>query len=575
MKKISDFIFSILLSVVPLFLISGVSANIELDSLPICEPPSELVFKKGLQLSWLNFTVDSFYFPTSDTIRTQYNERYIRSIVERGNYIYIIETTIYCRPGIDPDGFILRKLEQKTGKEIWAHHNTFFSGNEHHESFQSQSIMNFEGNSILIQGLRQAPFVDNDFPYWHIFPVNSNPIIYEISDETGELVKELVSSDTTTMALKVNYKFGFQNLVKNGSDYFYLYGGPNKKEEGVMILPLSDSLEIIDTTVFEQVLIEGPDDVPWGNIKPMQIRSLGDDRFAFLYSYVKDWGDIFGDDHLIQLAIVDLSDAMNPVVIKRLDLNEYLFQDYHVDGIFINEINGDILVQKKFFNGGIDQRWLLWVTRDGEIKSFIPKISLASDYYRNGFFATYVDDNQMIGYGPREGHQFIDILKFEAGDSIVTVLSTIELEDFDNRLVVFKGKIIDDQLVLGGWLATILGSSPESNQARFVFNLGIDIDKLGIDLSVATEELSNIEAAPIIYPNPSDGIFLLKNFETLDFEYLTITDLQCRIVASKIWREEIRYARIDLRALSNGNYFINYFDEKNIQVYQSSGIVKL
>jgi len=108
-----------------------------------------------------------------------------------------------------------------------------------------------------------------------------------------------------------------------------------------------------------------------------------------------------------------------------------------------------------------------------------------------------------------------------------------------------------------------------------VFNLGIDIDKLGIDPSVATEELSNIEAAPIIYPNPSDGIFFLKNFETLDFEYFTITDLQGRIVDSKIWREEIRYARIDLRALSNGNYFINYFDEKNIQVYQSSGIVKL
>ena len=547
-----------------IIIIGHCKANLSVDTIPA--PPEELIFKDQIEVEWVNFTVDSFYFPTIDTIRTQYNERYVRSIESNGDFIYLLETTIYCRPGIDPDGFILRKLDKYTGKEIWAYHNTFFSGNENHESFQTQAIMKFEGNSIFLQGLRQSPFIDNDFPYWHIFPVNSNPIVYEISDLTGELVNEIVGNDTTAIDLKVNYKFGFQNLVKNNDQYYYIYGGPNKKEEGVMILPLDDSLEIIDTSVFEQVLIEGPVNVPWANIKPMQIRSLGGNRFAFLYSYVKDWGNIFEDDHLIQLAIVDLSDAKAPIVIKRLDLNQYLYQDYHVDEIFINEINGDILVQKEYSSGVSEQYWLLWITRDGEVKSFIPRVSTEDKFYKNGFFAVHVNALEMIGYATRNGHQFIDILKFNQGDSTLQVLSTIEMKKESERLVVFSGKIIDDMLILGGWFASILGSTPESNQARFVFNLGIDLDKLGIDLSVSTEEPESLAEGPLLFPNPSDGIFYIRNFDAYKFAYCKITNAQGQLIAL-FRREEIHNENIDISHLDSGNYFINFYDERELQLY--------
>jgi hypothetical protein len=538
-------------------------------------PPDGLLFKNGIYPEWINFTKDDFYFPTEDNIRTKYNERFVSSIISQGDFIYILENTIDIRPGIDPDGFILRKIEKETGEEIWAYHNTFFSGNSNHESFHLESILSINEDEILVQGLRQFPFIDNDFPFWLLGPVNATPVVYTISNTDGKIIDIKISSDSTILDVKSNYRFGSQSLIENSNKFYYLYGGPNRKENGVMIFEMDENLEFIDTSTFSQIKIEGPENVLSSNIKPYQIRSLGNNKYVFSYRYVKDWGNIFGDDHLIQIAIVDLSDPEIPNVINRINLNEYFIEDYHVDDFMISVIDESIVIQKESYNGVLDQYWLLWMDMDGNIKAHIPSINTLENYYRNGITPCYSDDYQLIAYAAKDGNSKIDLLTFSQNDSTPTILKTLELENENHALINYTGKVIGNQLILGGWLATIIGeNSPESNRARYVYNLSLNLDKLGIDLSVDTEEVAELNPAPILYPNPSDGVFILKDYNAVAFAYCTITDAQGRVV-KKILKEDLQDSKIDLKNLANGNYFVTFYDRKNVQMYESSSVVKL
>jgi len=549
--------------------------NVEVHSQNEITPPEEILFKNNLRPEWFNFPIDSFFFPTSDDWSTAFNSRTVRAILENGVFVYILEATKDIRPGIDPDGFILRKLEKKSGKQVWAYHNTLYSGNTEHESFHPESILLIKDNEIIVQGLRQAPYFDNDFPYWFLGPVNATPVVYTIAMDTGELLRKQVSADTSDVGFKLNYTSGFQSLVKQGEDYHYIYSGPHNKAEGLRILALDNDLEFIDTSTYYNIEIEGPEVEFDNQVMPSVMNHLGNNRYAVNYIYVKDWGNIFGDDHLIQLAIIDLSDPGAPKVIQRVNLNEYFINDYHVNRFRRDEVNGHYLIQKESYNGILDQRWLLWLNKDGDMQAYLPKISTPDKYYYRGFLPVYADAVRMIGYAPRGNFKTLDILSFEVGDSTFTELYTLELENEEYSLVPFVGKIVEDQLILAGWLNTYDGPlSSETELARFGFNLALDLDKIGIDLSVNTNNILKEKSPPMIYPNPSDGLYFIKGFETFDFEYCTITDVKGSVV-SKILRKDIRGYRIDLRDVSKGSYFINYYDKNRRKVYNSSSIVKL
>jgi len=563
--------YAILLS----FLHICIMVNVEVHSQNEITPPEEILFKNNLRPEWFNFPIDSFFYPTSDELSTPYNSRVIRSIKSAGGYIYILEVTQDIRPGIDPDGFILRKLEKKTGKQIWAHHNTLYSGNTEHESFHPESILSMENDEIIIQGLRQVPYFDNDFPYWYLGALNATPVVYTIHKKTGELISKQVSDNTSNVGFKLNYTYGFQSLVKHGEAYHYLYSGRHNKAEGLRVLALDNNLEFVDTSVYDKIEIEGPEIEFENQVMPSWMNRLGNNRFAVNYIYVKDWGNIFGDDHLIQLAIIDLSDPETPEVLRRINLNEYFINDYHLNRFRRDEVNGHYLIQKESYDGVLDQRWLLWLNEDGDKMAYLPKISTPDRYYYRGFLPVYADAERVIGYAPRGNFHTIDILSFEVGDSVFTELYTLELEDDTYSLVPFVGKIVDDQLILAGWLNTFDGPlSGEFELARFGCNLALDLDKIGIDLSVSTNNILKEKPPPTIYPNPSDGLYFIKGFETFDFEYCTITDVKGSVV-SKILRKDIQGSRIDLRDVSKGSYVINYYDKNRRKVYNSSSIVKL
>jgi hypothetical protein len=532
-------------------------------------PPESLLFK-NVQPEWVNFPIDSFYYPTMDSLRTAYNSRAVRAVKEFGEDIYILEMTNDLPPGIDPDGYILRKIDKQTGEQLWASINTLYSGNLHHESYHWQSILSIDENIINLQGLRQVPYIDNDFPLWYLSPVNANPIVNIISTKSGELVNQYVSSDTTEMDLKRNYTFAAQSTFNVDSTYFYIYGGPNRKEDGVLVLELDQNFDFVDTSVYSQIKIEGPTEYLSGNVKPYRLTPLGDNLFAITYIYVKDWGNIIGDDHLVQIAIVDLSDPSTPDVLSRTNLNEYLLYDYHLNGFRPEEINGQFLIQKTTYDGQIDQSWMIWIDRLGEVVTYIPKLSTEDYYYEHGFFPLYADKKKMIGYAPRNNFEHIDILSIEEGDSTVLILHTLELENEAFALVPFAGKIVDNFLVLGGWLNTVEGDPSEQlyeiMRGRFGFNLAFDLDKLGIDLSVSTEEPEYLAEGPILFPNPSDGIFHIRNFDAYKFAYCKITNAQGQLVAL-LKREEIRNENIDISHLDSGNYFINFYDERDVQLY--------
>ncbi len=78
-------------------------------------------------------------------------------------------------------------------------------------------------------------------------------------------------------------------------------------------------------------------------------------------------------------------------------------------------------------------------------------------------------------------------------------------------------------------------------------------------LSIEEEELKE---AISIYPNPTKGMFNIKNSSLLSLDKVVIYDIRGRLISEYDMRNSARIKTINLYGASKGMYFVNIHSER-------------
>jgi len=232
--------------------------------------------------------------------------------------------------------------------------------------------------------------------------------------------------------------------------------------------------------------------------------------------------------------------------------------------VFIFGKGSDVFIEQEFFDENEDKyNWVSWY-HDMEWYGRVPfGVSEDGIHYDQILFIKSEDDKAY--FIARALNEF-DVLMWEKGEDDFTVIKTIIPEVSTDFLRVYLRTIIilpDDKLILSIGIDKLNENGKRTN---FDYFYSIDQDQLSI--STSTEELNQSEEF-IVFPNPSSGMFSIKNSTEIT-GIMSIYNALGEKVESQIFVND-SYA-VDLSDKPNGIYLIK-IETRSGKIKESKVIV--
>lgn len=124
----------------------------------------------------------------------------------------------------------------------------------------------------------------------------------------------------------------------------------------------------------------------------------------------------------------------------------------------------------------------------------------------------------------------------------------------------------------GSWVTSVADISGLGVNANDTFQLRFEVGTDGCNGTVgwyldevylyscstalSVDSFSALETSLSVFPNPSNGVFVLNNTNKLDLESAQVYDMNGRLIKTINLNSNIEKTQIDLKALSNGMYFM-------------------
>ena len=219
----------------------------------------------------------------------------------------------------------------------------------------------------------------------------------------------------------------------------------------------------------------------------------------------------------------------------------------------INGPGADFAIFENSFSDEFLELALVYVSSNGQDYDLFPAISLTQSI------------TQVDGFGIIDATKIHNLAgKYRMGYGTPFDLS--ELETVLNKQInqITHIKIVD---VVGSINDAFATFDSQGNKINDPYPTpfpsgGFDLDAVGvIHQATSTRELNKLESQILLYPNPSNGQFLIENNSELDILHLEILNLQGQIVYQTQLTN--KFERI-ITNLTPGPYFVHIHDDFSI-----------
>lgn len=465
---------------------------------------------------WKYTAVDTTFVTIPNQIYwTKYSSLSSGIIERKGNNIFLLSSSTEAKSGKDY-GFILDKIDIKTGKNLWTHHNTPYNKGE--QDFYHQIDFTKNGNIELFGILQEG---------------KKKKSVRKILDaNSGKLLKLKVTQDTIYSGLPIRHYRQFvlypdslylsalqigEYLVTNPPYKFIDYGVTFKTANKDLNF-LYTKRHLYDFDSLNIFAIDQPSFVQRLNSKTIVSLAYRDRIESFDNKGTKIiWSDISDP---FNIKITQIKDLTNLIPGTK---ESFFNQNFETFG-------NTVLLSHRYYN--FDEKknscYILWLDSIGNIKTYIPipkhktmNYEYARPIYANEKFA-YV-----LGVPSSTGRVGADILQIVNGVDSVRFISSlttaVETESFG---ILMNGLYEDGYFITGG-LTKKKGEAAKTAVQIYCFkasDLGIDFKTL-----VGNEESTSI-AKINMYPNPAHDLLNINVVGSDEILQMDCFDMQGKLI---------------------------------------------
>jgi hypothetical protein len=508
---------------------------------------------------WVHTMVDTTFVPVAgQEYFTKYSSLSPHSIHRDENDIYAMAVCLEKR-SLDDYGFVLDKIDIKTGQKSWSHHNTPYNYGQkdiYHNLY-------FYNNKIEMVGAVQT----EDFREY---------ASYKIMDKQSGQLQKYVKSSKILPGIYTRYFTGYVlesdsillNAYTLGSDDgtienpAYKYG-INAEVYDKNMLNMTNARNLFDFDTLGPFSIDQPNYTLRLN-KNTLISLAYKDRY-------ESW-----DNLGTKMMWTDISD---PFHIKTKQIKDYTKivpgtkENFRLQRF--NAINNTIHLSHYYPNFDIRKNtcYILWLDSMGDIKTFIPIPKYGDHIYQ---FAEMIYANNNFAYlyafpSVKNIYGF-DIIRINHGidtiQYIASLTSAVEGESFVKNFNIHT-LFDDDYLIIGGYTAKE-GQGTKTSLKIYCFrasDLGINFEPVSItDTEIIAQDYN-------VFPNPTHNTLYLKLATPDRNNSVDIYDLHGKCLLSQSL-EDI-YSSVDVSRLAKGIYLINVTNEKGEKIGKTLKLVKV
>lgn len=505
---------------------------------------------------WVHTMVDTTFIPVAgQPYFTKYSSISPHIAQRDGDFIYTMGVCLE-KQSLDDYGFVLDKIDIKTGHKIWSHFNTPYNNGKkdiYHNLYFTDSKIEMVGA------------VEDSALYYTSYK--------QIDKETG-VQQKYFQSGTKLPGFYTRYFTGHVlvsdslmiNVYTVGDDKGtpenpkYIYGQNIELYNNDMTL-INSTSNLFDFDTLGLFSIDQPNYTLRLN-QNMLISLAYKDRY-------ESWNNLGTK--------IMWTDISNPSEIKIKQIKDYTDiipgskESFYLQRF--NAINNTIQLSHYYPNFDIQKNtcYILWLDSIGEIKTFIPipkykdHMYLLTDMiYANKYFAyLYAFPSVKNKYG-------FDIIRIEHGIDTIQYISSltslVEGESFAKNFNIHT--LYDDgYLILGGY-ATKEGQGTKTALKIYCFRAS----DLGIDFKpVATKDIIKAVDGFSIFPNPVSNTLFLKLVNISTNSIVHIYDLNGKLVLKDNLSQV--FNPIDVSSLIKGVYLVNITNAQGEKIGKTEKLV--
>lgn len=536
------------------------------------EPPS-LNFLNGLTENWQYISYDSnFVKPFGSTgPQSPYWGRVPKDFILKDDKILILELSFTPRFG--HDGYLVHKLNYKTGTLDWINYNNMYVGLDHYEDYSESRMILNENDEIELTGLRSFKNKDQDKYGWQYY---GSTVVRTVDFNTG--VQLDLNYGTEEIKERAGYnELGFMTAKNNRGQRLRIADRVTSPEgiihENLDFHLIDDSLNIVyppfDSILHNSHLPSQEHSLSY----PVTIMHVSHDTILVVFG-TNNPADVEYSPSELTLNWIYIGDKDNIHIVKSMDIVDNLyfpqlgedFRSWMFD-------NGFVLTQRIISNEpdvpANKFTWLTWYDHSGNRMAKIDYLHIDDLYYINHTQPLFITDDCLYIAVRRleELHTSYDIIKVRPGFNTYVKVGSMAFSHQANLDVYINNCMLlpNGQVLLGFWINQEIGDIV----TNFVYFYSFNLEDIGITTS--NNEVENQLSSLNIYPNPAK--------ESLNVEFLNkftgvleITDeIGRKIQTQNVQNNTIQ--SVDVSNLESGIYFINAVDKKRYLRFESQSFV--
>lgn len=468
------------------------------------QPP--MISFSNVETNWSYIPKDStFVQAASDEFSSPYwGFSYLDHKI-KGDNLYILESTFSQSPNGGIEGSLLHKLNVINGEKQWINHNSSYVGNLFREGFGKSSLIVSDEENIYLAGNRS---LDTLFTSLSLFGFYSKPLEISIDKITGEIKNKKES----TQSSKEYYDFfDLSNRIIHTKSTGYMSLSSRIIDENEVLQNtiefriLDESLDIVTEPYFT---LKTPYPLSNGQISRQTIYDfLTEDEMIVLFSNTNPSTNIYEN---ITLSWLDFREDADNIETQRIEITDQLAfpQNLQNETVLVFGEGEDVFIEQEFFDENeVKFNWISWYHN----KQWYGRIPFGSSnegvsYDQIAFIKSKDNKAYFIARALNE----FDVLMWEKNQDDFTIIKTIIPEISTDFLRVYLRTISvlpDDKLLLSIGIDKL-----NDNDRRTNFSYYFSIDQNQLAIATNTEEV-NFADSFVVFPNPSSGIFCIKNLK--------------------------------------------------------------
>ncbi|MCZ2100267.1 MAG: T9SS type A sorting domain-containing protein [Chitinophagales bacterium] len=527
----------------------------------IAQETIDVKFNEAVPI-WVHTMVDTTFVPVSgQPYFTKYSSLYPHIAHRDGDFVYTMGVCTE-KQSLRDYGFVLDKIDLKTGLKVWSHYNTPY--NAGHKDFYHTIYVSEKGIELV------GSTEDTDGRLFATYKV--------IDINTGDLVKFRKSENG---GLNDNFYTRYFDGHVLHSDSVLLHGYEFVYVSGTIENPIYDYS--LKTEVYDRDM-----NILEGRSFSFEFDNLGDFSIDQPNMTLR-----LNENTLVSLAYKDRIESWDNLGTKIMwtnisdpyDIKIRQIRDYtdivpgtkaHFNLQRFQTFNNSIFLSHYYPNFDIEQNtsYVLWLDSIGDIKTFVPVSNHREHIYELTEMMYANDDFAYLSAFPSvTGKYGFDIIRIEQGVDTVRYISSltsaVEGEAYAKNSYNLTQLFDDGYLITGGY-STKEGQGTKSAYKIYCFkaaDLGIHFEP------VSTSNVSTSKLNFDIFPNPASSSLYVKLTDTNQNYKMNILDLNGKLISTS--NIEQNFAHVDISNLHNGIYFVKLINEKGEQVSELRKLVKI